>query len=64
LNDKDAGYKPNALSIVPVILTIAPLEWAIVLTLSMLWVGSCLFNGLALSDLPPLPAGLDGNPGG
>lgn len=34
--------------------TMGPLEWALLLALSVLWGGSFLFIGIAVRELPPL----------
>ncbi len=39
---------------VPINRTMAPVEWALLLTLSILWGGSYFFNAVALDALPPL----------
>jgi len=35
-------------------LTMTPLEWGMLITLSVLWGGSFFFNGVAVKELPPL----------
>lgn len=37
----------------PINRTMTPLEWGLLLALSILWGGSFLFNALAVADLPP-----------
>ncbi|MBM3528540.1 MAG: DMT family transporter [Alphaproteobacteria bacterium] len=39
-------------------LSMSPLDWLLLVTLSVLWAGSFLFAKIALADLPPLTLGL------